>query len=643
MNDGYLRVAAAIPAVQPADVKSNTASIISLIDELGSRNADMIVFPEMSVTGYTCADLFHSATLIESVNEAIRAICHATARPDRPLVFVGAPLLVNDTLYNCAIAIRGRVLAVIPKTYIPNYNEFYEKRWWASAPECNFGWSAPDGSVVPFGVNTLLSLNKVKIGVEICEDLWTPIPPSCNAAMAGATVIANLSASDDLIGKYNYLRDLVVQQSGRCKCGYVYASAGYGESSTDLVFDGKAFIADNGNMIESNPRWQRHPQYSIADIDIEALIRSRMTTNSYADCRKRNEVKSYEVVDCGERVSADDGKLLRRVNPLPFVPASDSRLRERCEEIINIQVAGLCRRLEFTHCRNLVVGISGGLDSTLALLVAVRAFDSLGYDRKDICGVTMPGFGTTNRTHDNAVALMLALGVSTREISIVSAVNQHFEDIGHDSAIHDVTYENSQARERTQILMDIANQLGGMVLGTGDLSELALGWATYNGDHMSMYGVNAGVPKTLVRHLTRYFAEEVVDEECRKTLLDIIDTPISPELIPADTDGTIKQKTEDLVGPYELHDFFLYYTLRFGFTPKRVFRLAKNAFDGRYEREVIKHWMTVFFRRFFAQQFKRSCLPDGPKVGSVCLSPRGDWRMPSDASSALWLAECEAL
>ncbi|MDE5595368.1 MAG: NAD(+) synthase, partial [Muribaculaceae bacterium] len=500
-------------------------------------------------------------------------------------------------LYNCAIAIRGRVLAVIPKTYIPNYNEFYEKRWWASAPDANLKWTAPDGSVVPFGVHTLLSLNNVKIGVEICEDLWTPVPPSCNAAMAGATVIANLSASDDLIGKYNYLRDLVVQQAGRCKCGYVYASAGYGESSTDLVFDGKAFIADNGNMIASNPRWQRHPQYSIADIDIEALIRSRMVTNSYSDCRERTGVSGYEIVDCGVREGVDDGKLLRRVNPLPFVPASDSRLRERCEEIINIQVAGLCRRLEFTHCRNLVIGISGGLDSTLALLVAVRAFDSLGYDRKGICGVTMPGFGTTDRTHDNAVALMNALGVSTREISIVPAVNQHFEDIGHDVSVHDVTYENSQARERTQILMDIANQLGGMVLGTGDLSELALGWATYNGDHMSMYGVNAGVPKTLVRHLTKYFAEEVVDGECRKTLLDIVDTPISPELIPAETDGTIKQRTEDLVGPYELHDFFLYYTLRFGFTPKRIFRLAMNAFDGRYERDIIKHWMTVFFRR----------------------------------------------
>lgn len=644
MSNGYFRAAAAIPAVQPADVSYNTASIIRQIGELAAKDVDMIVFPELSLTGYTCADLFHSSTLLDAVSHAIKAVCRATARPDSPLVFVGAPLLVGDALYNCALAVRGRVLAVIPKTYIPNYNEFYEKRWWTAAPDKNFEWTAPDGSVVPFGTFTLLSLGGVKIGAEICEDLWTPVPPSCNAAMAGATVVANLSASDDLIGKYNYLRDLVIQQSGRCKCGYVYASAGYGESSTDLVFDGKAFVTDNGNMLASNERWQRKPQYSVADIDIEALVRSRIVTGSYADCRQRNLSDSYKVVDCGCRKnSASVRHLLRQVNPTPFVPASDTRLRERCEEIINIQVAGLCRRLEFTRCHNLVIGISGGLDSTLALLVAVRTFDDLGYDRKGICGVTMPGFGTTDRTHDNAVALMDRLGVSTREISIVEAVTQHFGDIGHDPSVHDVTYENSQARERTQILMDIANQLGGMVLGTGDLSELALGWATYNGDHMSMYGINAGVPKTLVRHLTRYFADEVVDEQCRGILRDIIDTPISPELIPAATDGTIKQKTEDLVGPYELHDFFLYYTLRFGFTPRRIFTLALTAFDGRYDRITIKHWLTVFFRRFFAQQFKRSCLPDGPKVGSVCLSPRGDWRMPSDASSALWIKECEEL
>lgn len=614
-----------------------------MVGGISETAADMVVFPEMCLTGYTCADLFHNSTLLDAVNEAIVRISAATDSATGPLVIVGAPVEVNGVLYNCAIAIRGRVLAVVPKTYIPNYNEFYEKRWWASAPEGQGVWRSPSGDDVPFGTKTLLNFEGVKIALEICEDLWTPVPPSCQAAMAGAQVVANLSASDDLIGKYSYLLGLIRQQSARCICGYVYASAGYGESSTDLVFDGKAIVAENGSLIATNDRWHHGSQYSVADIDIEALKRDRMHIGSFDDCRHRNVVDKYVEVDCGSLTKTGHRTLLRKVNPRPFVPADDANLRERCEEIVNIQVAGLCRRLEFTHCRNLVIGISGGLDSTLALLVAVRAFDKLGLDRKGICGVTMPGFGTTGRTHGNAVALMEALGVSAREISIVPAVNQHFADISHDPSNHDVTYENSQARERTQLLMDIANQLGGMVLGTGDLSELALGWATYNGDHMSMYGVNAGVPKTLVRHLTRYFADTIEDENCKKTLLDIIDTPISPELIPADENGNIKQKTEDLVGPYELHDFFLYYTLRFGFSPSRIFMLAVNAFDGVFDRDVIKHWITVFFRRFFAQQFKRSCLPDGPKVGSVCLSPRGDWRMPSDASSALWLSECERL
>ncbi len=643
MTDGFFRVASAIPAVQPADVEANTLSIIGMIDDLAARKAELVVFPETCITGYTCGDLFHNSTLIDSVGESVRKICAATSREDSPLVIVGAPYVVGGVMYNCAFAIRGRVHAVIPKTYIPNYNEFYEKRWWTSAPDRQMSCVAPDGREVPFGVATLLEIDGVKIGVEICEDLWTPVPPSCNAAMAGAQVIVNLSASDDLIGKYTYLRNLVSQQSARCKCVYVYSSAGYGESSTDLVFDGKAFVVENGAMLAENKRWQRGPQSVVADVDIEAIDRDRLHVGSFADCRRRNAVIDYEIVDCGKSVKRD-GKLLRKVNPHPFAPVEDETFDARCEEIINIQVAGLCRRPEFTKCRNLVVGISGGLDSTLALLIAVRAFDTLGIDRKGICGVTMPGYGTTGRTHRNAVDLMNCLGVSTREISIVPAVEQHFADIGHDPAVHDVTYENSQARERTQLLMDIANQLGGMVLGTGDLSELALGWATYNGDHMSMYGVNSGVPKTLVVHLTRHFANSgAVDAACRETLLDIIDTPISPELIPAENDGSIKQKTEDLVGPYELHDFFLYYTLRFGFTPSRIFLLALNAFDGMYDREVIKHWMTVFFRRFFNQQFKRSCLPDGPKVGSVCLSPRGDWRMPSDASASLWLKECENL
>lgn len=644
MKDGFFRVAAAVPAVRPADVVANTKAIVAMIESLDSA-IDMVVFPEMSVTGYTCGDLFHNETLLKAVEPAVSAICSATSAPDSPLVFVGAPIVHNGALYNCALAIRGEVKAIIPKTYIPDYNEFYEKRWWAEAPAVNESHVMSDGSVVPFGTELLLNLGGVNIAAEICEDLWTPVPPGARAAMAGAQVIVNLSASDDLIGKYDYLTALIRQQSAKCICGYVYSSAGYGESSTDLVFDGKAMIAENGVMLAVNRRWQHGDQISVADIDIEAVRRDRLHINSFTDCRRRSGIDAFMTVDCGSRVGVDysDYKLLRTVDPHPFVPADDSRLNDRCEEIINIQTAGLCRRLQATGCKVAVIGISGGLDSTLALLVTVRAFDRLGIDRKGIIGVTMPGFGTTGRTHDNAVGLMRELGVTIREISIVKAVEQHFKDIGQNPEVHDVTYENSQARERTQLLMDIANMTGGMVIGTGDLSELALGWATYNGDHMSMYGVNSGVPKTLVQHLTRFFANNAADEKCRAILLDVIDTPISPELVPAASDGSIKQKTEDLVGPYELHDFFLFYTLRYGFSPRRIFKLAVKAFTGLYDRETIKHWITVFFRRFFNQQFKRSCLPDGPKVGSVCLSPRGDWRMPSDASSALWLAECDQL
>ncbi len=645
MKDGFLRVVAAVPAVQPCDTVYNTDSILSMISLLAARHADVIVFPEMSLTGYTCADLFHSAPLQDAVPKAVERICRETSAAGSPLVFVGAPLVVDGVMYNCALAIRGHVLAVIPKTYIPNYNEFYEKRWWSGAPQQQSRLIELFGQKTLFGTETLIDYSGVRISAEICEDLWTPVPPSCHASMAGAEVVVNLSASDDVIGKYAYLRNLIASQSARCMCAYVYSSAGYGESSTDLVFDGKAIIAENGTIVASNERWKHGEQYSIYDIDIEALRRDRLHIGSFVDCAKIENQSGYTVVDCGDvtQIEAADHDLLRAVNSRPFVPADDN-MRARCEEIVNIQVAGLCRRLQFTNCHRLVVGISGGLDSTLALLVAVRSFDRLGLDRKGICGVTMPGFGTTGRTHRNAIDLMTALGVSQREIAIGPAVIQHFKDIGHDVSCHDVTYENSQARERTQLLMDIANQLGGMVLGTGDLSELALGWATYNGDHMSMYGVNAGVPKTLVRHLTRYFADYVVEASCRDTLLDIIDTPISPELIPADAQDHITQKTEDLVGPYDLHDFFLYYTLRYGFGPRRIYRLAILAFrDSDYNDEVIRHWLRVFFRRFFSQQFKRSCLPDGPKVGSVCLSPRGDWRMPSDASAALWLRECDAL
>jgi NAD+ synthase (glutamine-hydrolysing) len=647
LNNGFLRAMAASPKVSVADVCANTDNIIGVIKDALTSNVDLLVLPELCITGYTCGDLFHNTTLLDEIEPALKRIADATAG-NHIAVVVGAPVIFEGQLYNCGVTIsNGKIVSAVPKTYLPNYNEFYEKRWWASASNLK-GRAGLNvqlcGENVPFGVDVLFSIAGVKVGIEICEDLWTPVSPGCFAAMAGAEVLVNLSASDDLIGKYDFLQSLIKQQSARCLCAYIYASAGFGESSTDLVFDGKTFIAENGTMLAKNSRWTHGNQSIIADIDVLAIRRNRMHVGSFADCARDNYSNQYRCVDlAGHQRSDDDFITFRKVNPHPFVPKDNSRLQERCDEIINIQVAGLAKRLEFTHCKSLVVGISGGLDSTLALLVAVAAFDKLGLPRTGITGVTMPGFGTTDRTYTNAMNLMKQLGVTIREISIVKAVNQHFEDIGHDSSNHDVTYENSQARERTQLLMDIANQTCGMVLGTGDLSELALGWATYNGDHMSMYGVNAGVPKTLVKHLVKYFAMTTNNDQVKATLSDIIDTPISPELIPAAEDGTIKQVTEDLVGPYELHDFYLYYMLRYGFPPKRVYLLAQKAFEVTYGVETIKKWLKVFYRRFFNQQFKRSCLPDGPKVGSVCLSPRGDWRMPSDASSALWLKECDQL
>ncbi len=646
MHQGFFRIACASPEVRVADTRANADNIIALIDQAYKAGAEAVVFPEMCVTAYTCADLFHQQALLDGSREALRLIAAATASRRGMLVAVGAPVRHGASLYNCAVLLAdGMPLCAVPKTYIPNYNEFYEKRWFESAPEAITTVSLwRDAAEVPFGAGFTVGFNGVTLGAEICEDLWAPLPPSCALAMSGAEVILNLSASDDLIGKYAYLSQLVSQQSARCICAYAYASAGFGESSTDLVFDAKHFVAENGHMLAVNKRWQSGNQLTVTDVDIYAIRRDRMHNGSFAACGQRTGAGMPVVsVSSADSRSQSCEVLLRDVNPHPFVPAAHGDLKERCEEIINIQVAGLAQRLNATGSRSLVIGISGGLDSTLALLVAARTFDRLGLAKNGITGVTMPGFGTTGRTHDNAVTLMEALGVSMREISIVPAVNQHFSDIGHNPEVHDVTYENSQARERTQLLMDIANQTGGMVLGTGDLSELALGWATYNGDHMSMYGVNAGVPKTLVRHLTQYFADTTSNENERAALLDIIDAPISPELIPAEPDGTIRQKTEDLVGPYELHDFFLYYTLRYGFSPSRILMLALKAFDGKYTRETILKWEKNFFRRFFTQQFKRSCLPDGPKVGSVCLSPRGDWRMPSDASSALWLKELENL
>lgn len=644
---GYLRVAAAVPAVNVAGVESNVSSILDLLRKLDSEGVELAVFPEMCVTAYTCADLFHSQTLLNAAELGLEKILRESA--DLNLTFaVGLPVSANNALYNCAaLCSNGKLLALIPKTFVPNYNEFYEKRWWTSAPSVNVAINFA-GQNTALGSHVMVSVAGAKVAAEICEDMWAPIPPSTLAAMAGADVILNLSASDVLIGKHQYQRQLVVANSARSLCAYVYSSAGFGESSTDLVFDGPAYIAEKGKLLVSNTRWTMEPHYIIADIDLDAIARDRMHTSSFVDCASRinnDDDNSFTTV-VAETKTVEKKEILRNISPTPFVPRDRVNLSARCDEITGIQVAGLAKRLQATHCSRLVVGISGGLDSTLAILVAARTFDRLGLDRKGIVAVTMPGFGTTGRTYNNALTLMRQLGVTLREISIAKSVEQHFSDIGHNPADHDVTYENSQARMRTMILMDIANQVGGMVLGTGDLSELALGWATYNGDHMSMYGVNASVPKTLVRYLVEAFCENARkdgDKQLADALADIIDTPVSPELIPADDKGNIVQKTEDLVGPYELHDFFLYYLLRYGFSPKRIFSMALQAFDGRYDREIIKKWITTFFRRFFAQQFKRSCLPDGPKVGSVCLSPRGDWRMPSDASSALWMDECRQL
>lgn len=685
MHNGYFRVAACVPPVRVADVDANKQAIIEMLQLLDRKGVELAVFPELSLTGYTCGDLFHSSALLEATGDAIHEIAQAT-KDLKIHGVIGAPMVFENRLYNSAIVVaQGMVKLNLPKTYLPNYNEFYERRLWTPAHAPADGDDMPN----PAQANKLFVVNGVKIGIEICEDLWVPVPPSCHAAMAGAKIIVNLSASPDSIGKYAYLKSLIAQQSARCICGYVYASAGFGESSTDLVFDGKGIIAENGRIMAATPRWTEGPQYVITDIDVMALTHDRLHIGTFGECAQRENSVAYPNVqqininledlldpenhdsireaitkaakgESPDADGADDHKrLMRTIDPHPFVPWDDSEIDDRCEEIINIQVAGLAQRLKATGCRCLVVGISGGLDSTLALLVATRAFDRLGLDRKGIIGITMPGFGTTGRTHSNALTLMEALGVSFREIPIGPAVEQHFKDIGHDPQLHDVTYENCQARERTQILMDVANQTGGMVLGTGDLSELALGWATYNGDHMSMYGVNSSIPKTLVKYLVRWFAFRAENQDMAEALVDIIDTPVSPELLPPDKEGKIAQKTEDLVGPYELHDFFLYQMLRYGFTPSRIFDMACEAFwnqhirkvyqgkggmeVGKYDPYQILHWLRTFYRRFFAQQFKRSCLPDGPKVGSVCLSPRGDWRMPSDASAAVWLREVDKI
>ena len=688
---GFIRVAAAKPAVKPADVKGNVKSICEMISEAAAKEVSLVVFPELCVTGYTCGDLFGQQLLISQAEEGTREIMEFSRGKELTIV-IGTPVRHRDRLYNCAAVIRnGNIKGLVPKIHIPTYNEFYESRWFSSGADFMNGNTDGTGPFLFNGKdsvregfdaetkyagfrcnispNQLFEIGKVTFGIEICEDLWTPVPPSSWLALAGAQIILNLSASNEVLMKHGYRKELVGQQSARTVSGYVYCSAGYGESTQDVVYAGASLIYENGSLLAEGKRFCTEPALTVADIDCEKLsvMRQKMNTfRAYAPdgTEAAGYRKLYSRVNVGKAAATDFGKvLLRHVEPHPFVPTGDMQeMERRCREIFSIQVTGLMSRLSHINCRTAVIGISGGLDSTLALLVAAMAFDRLGWSRDRIIGITMPGYGTTDRTHDNASDLMAALGVTSREISITSACYRHFLDIGHDKNVHDVTYENSQARERTQILMDMANRTGGIVIGTGDLSELALGWATYNGDHMSMYGVNSSIPKTLVRHLVgwiadNHFKEDICpdgsDAESRQTrsvkdiLMDIIDTPISPELLPADGDGNISQKTEDLVGPYELHDFFLYNFFRFGYSPEKILFLASKAFckdstdkaedTGTYDMETIEKWLKTFMRRFFSQQFKRSCLPDGPKVGSVTLSPRGDWRMPSDASAKLFI------
>ncbi len=636
MKNGFLKVSTVTPDLRVADTVYNTEQIIACMKECAALGSKLAVFPELSLTGYTCGDLFLQQPLLAGALEGLQAVCEASEELDL-LTVVGLPVAVGSELYNCAAFVKdGTVLGLVPKSYIPNYAEFYEARHFSPGPE-RAQFIEVCGQDVPFGTNLLFScmdMPEFTVAAEICEDVWTVAPPSCRHARAGATVIVNPSASDELTSKREYRRELIKGQSARLVCGYLYCDAGEGESTTDLVFAGHDMIAENGTMLVENNTRKNGIYTTELDLDKICSERRRMTTFTAIDTDDYLTVRFSTAVE--------DTVLTRKIDSSPFVPDEDSLREERCEEIISIQALGLKKRLSHIHATTAVVGISGGLDSTLALLIAARAFDMLGLPREGIIGITMPCFGTTDRTYNNAISLMKALHITVREIPIREAVTVHLKDIGHSLDDHNVTYENAQARERTQVLMDVANDVNGLVVGTGDLSELALGWATYNGDHMSMYGVNGSIPKTLVRYLVRYFADETQDEVLRGTLLDVLDTPVSPELLPAEG-GKISQKTEDIVGPYELHDFFLYHMMRFGYLPSKIYRMAVYAFDGRYDGETILKWLRTFYRRFFSQQFKRSCLPDGPKVGSVALSPRGDLRMPSDACAALWQSDLDRL
>ncbi len=631
---GFVRTAAAVPRVRAGDTAYNAGEIAKLIKKGAEQGVKVMVFPELSVTGYTCADLFNQNSLLAGAQSALAAILEQTGGCE-VLAAIGMPVPADNQLYNCAVVLHaGRILAAVPKTFIPNYNEFYEKRWFASAVTRQCDTVRLCGADVPFGENILFEdkSTPLVVGVEICEDLWMPIPPSSRHALSGANLLINLSASNETVTKSDYRRALVKQQSGRCLAGYVFASAGQGESTTDVVFSGHAVIAANDSLL-SESSYTADSSFIYSDIDIERLMNDRRKFNSFMGVGDRRD---YRTVAFDSGCDADV-KPRFPVDAHPFIPRDKTVKFDRCREIFKLQSVGLSERMRKTGIKKAVLGLSGGLDSTLALLVTCEAVRALGLPPSEIVGITMPGMGTTDRTYQNALTLMRELGVTLREIPIREACALHYSDIGHDPTKLDVTFENVQARERTQILMDVANQTGGLVVGTGDLSELALGWCTYNGDHMSHYGVNAGVPKSLVRHLVSWYAETAGNEKVAAALRDILVTPISPELLPAGEDGTIAQKTEDLVGPYELHDFFLFHMLRNGFTPKKILKLAIIAFDGQYEPAVILKWLGTFYRRFFSQQFKRSCLPDGVKIGSVCLSPRGDWRMPSDADASTWL------
>lgn len=644
---GFIRVAAAVPKLKVADCIYNTDEILKMIEDAQKKDINILVFPELCITAYTCADLFFQEALLNSAKKSLDIILNKT-QDTKMLIALGMPISIDNQLFNCAVIINsGKILGVVPKTYIPNYGEFYEKRWFASSFNLISKSIELCGQQIAIGTDLLFNLDfknsDVCVGIEICEDLWAIIPPSSYLSLNGANIILNLSASNEIISKPEYRRDLVSQQSARCIAAYVYSSAGSDESTTDVVFSGHSMIAEDGKILGETKRFSQKSELIYKDIDTEKLMESRKRANTFMDGYSNHIYKEMRKINFHLKINDyknKSNKLERFIEPFPFAPNNTTIMNKRCEEIFSIQIAGLAKRITHTKTKSIIIGISGGLDSTLALLVCVKTYDYLELNRKNIIGVTMPGFGTTDRTHSNAIKFMEALGITIKEISIAKACLQHFEDIEHDINLHDITYENTQARERTQILMDIANKENGLVIGTGDLSELALGWATYNGDHMSMYGVNSNIPKTLVRGLV-YWISNNIDIDVKIILLDILDTPVSPELLPPNQKGEINQKTEDLVGPYELHDFYLYYMLRFGFSPSKILYLAENAFDNKYSHDIVLKWLKIFYQRFFTQQFKRSCLPDGPKVGSIGLSPRGDWKMPSDASYNIWIDEVD--